>query len=390
MDKEFQISASWYSEDWEYRQKITIVGITGAGVDYQVNITIPYDSNMQANFSDIRFTDDDGTTLLDHWRESYTASTTALFWVEVKDDLGTNQYLYMYYGNTTAVTSASNGTATFLFYEDWANQSLDAWTIPINQQDGSTSWSVTDATQGGYVAKIEGDSEDSYILLSDFNYTAPFALRFRANIEDATTGNTARFGTGWAGAYGWAYVQSLGTTGAESFSVYDDDGNPDEQAMTTAYVDSWITFDIRRGLSIAGPLYTKLSADNIDIELASFDPDAIENPVCGIQNIDSECDIYSDWVVCRKFNTIEPYFSSFGSESTYLEWNVINEIELVFSIPLDQTGFNILLVFLGLIMIPSSTIYAAKGGLKEASMDKLFFFLIIFVLGWGLFLGGIM
>jgi hypothetical protein len=38
---------------------------------------------MQADFDDIRFTDDDQTTLIDHWREEYTASTSATFWVEV-------------------------------------------------------------------------------------------------------------------------------------------------------------------------------------------------------------------------------------------------------------------------------------------------------------------
>ena len=317
--------------------------------------------------------------------ETYTASTSAVFWVEIDEELDIDYTIFVYYGNL-AVSSASNGTATFLFYEDWSSQSLDAWTIPANQQDGATSWSVTDATQGGYVAKIEGDSEDSYLMFSDFNDTAPFATMFRSNIEDATTGNTGRQGTGWAGAYGWAYISSLGTTGTEWFSVYDDDGNPDEQEMTNAYVDSWITFQITRDETNA-----KLYADTVLIETASFAPDAINNPVCAMQNIDSEDDIYSDWIATRKFVAgTEPACDPLGSEENNFEWNVINEIELVFSIPLDQTGFNILLVFLGLIMIPSSTIYAAKGGLKEASMDKLFFFLIIFVLGWGLFLGGIM
>ena len=47
------------------------------------------------------------------------------------------------------------------------------------------------------------------------------------------------------------------------------------------------------------------------------------------------------------------------------------------------------MIFLGLIMVPTSTIYAAKGGLKDASVDKLFFVMIIFIMGVALFVGGI-
>ena len=73
----------------------------------------------------------------------------------------------------------------------------------------------------------------------------------------------------------------------------------------------------------------------------------------------------------------------------YSTWEEIGDAELVFIVPLDETGLNMLLVLLGLIMIPTSTIYAAKGGLKDASTNKLFYVLIIFFLGWGLLLGGI-
>ena len=72
------------------------------------------------------------------------------------------------------------------------------------------------------------------------------------------------------------------------------------------------------------------------------------------------------------------------------QWNIVGEAELIFSVPLDETGLDMMLIFLGLLMIPASTLYLVKGGRSEASMDKLFFGLIAFVLGWALFLGGIM
>ena len=47
-------------------------------------------------------------------------------------------------------------------------------------------------------------------------------------------------------------------------------------------------------------------------------------------------------------------------------------------------------ILLGFIMIPSSTLYLVRGGKDGLSSDKLFYFLIIFFIGWALLLGGIM
>jgi len=47
-------------------------------------------------------------------------------------------------------------------------------------------------------------------------------------------------------------------------------------------------------------------------------------------------------------------------------------------------------VFFGLIMIPASTLYLVKGGKDEMSSDRFFYFIIVFIIGWALLLGGIM
>ena len=70
-------------------------------------------------------------------------------------------------------------------------------------------------------------------------------------------------------------------------------------------------------------------------------------------------------------------------------WNIINEVDLVFIVPIDETGLNMLLVFLGLGMIPVSVIYLVWGGKNEMSMDKVFYGIVVFIFGWALFLGGI-
>jgi hypothetical protein len=88
---------------------------------------------MKPNFDDIRFADADGSTLLSHWRESYTASTSAIFWVKVPSVPSGAKTIYMYYGNPSA-TSASNGTATFDFFDDFSGD-LSKWTIDTENTD---------------------------------------------------------------------------------------------------------------------------------------------------------------------------------------------------------------------------------------------------------------
>ena len=77
---------------------------------------------MKADFSDIRFTDSDGTTLINYWLESETDSTSATFWVKIPSipAAPSTATIYMYYGNSAA-TSASNGDNTFEFFDDFSS-----------------------------------------------------------------------------------------------------------------------------------------------------------------------------------------------------------------------------------------------------------------------------
>ena len=68
--------------------------------------------------SDVRFTHSDGTTVLKYWVESWSsASQLAYVWVRVPSLVNGDTTIYLYYGNAGA-TSASDGTATFDFFDD--------------------------------------------------------------------------------------------------------------------------------------------------------------------------------------------------------------------------------------------------------------------------------
>ena len=380
MTKDFSIASDWYNESL-YRKSVSINGSVGAGTNYQVRIPVTYDIHMQTDFDDIRFTDNDEITLLDYWRESYTASTSAVFWVEVSDDLGSNQIIYMYYGNSTS-TSLSNGTATFLVYEDWSSESIrtDVWDIVTS--DGGVSYSSAGATHGT-IAKFDANAGASYKITSDYDTASPTAVMFRSNIEEAGIDNVGRQGSGYDGAFSFALIQTTDTS--ERFYVYDDDANHDNQLMDIAYFDTWVTFQITRDGTNA-----KLYADTILIETASCEPDIITtNPATSIMVGDSEDDINSDWVAVRKFIADEPVFDSFGNEESNVYWYLIDTAILKFNVAFFMGSLDALMTFLGLIMIPASTLFLAYSSKHDMSSDKVFFFLILFVIGWALFISGI-
>lgn len=115
---------------WSKRAPLTVTEGSGSTLtNFQTKVVVTYDADMKADFSDLRFTSVDGGTLLDHWLESKTDSTTATFWVEIPTLTASSATtIYMYYGNA-AVTTASSGANTFLFFDDFSGSSLNAqWT----------------------------------------------------------------------------------------------------------------------------------------------------------------------------------------------------------------------------------------------------------------------
>jgi len=124
---------------WTYRKSHVINYVAGAGTNYQVKVKVHYGSGIDSgenvylngkcrtDFGDTRFTSGNGITLLDYWMESKVDSDNAIFWVEVADDLSTiNRTIYIYYGKTDA-TTASNGTNTFIYFDDFSGD-LSKWT----------------------------------------------------------------------------------------------------------------------------------------------------------------------------------------------------------------------------------------------------------------------
>lgn len=123
-------AADWYGE-YVYRKYHDITGAAGAGTGYQIMLTVHYGTGVdsgsdvylggkcQADFGDLRFTADDGITPLPYWIQASVASSYATVWVKVSDDLGTDQSIYLYYGDPD-VASVSSGWLTWDVFDDFS------------------------------------------------------------------------------------------------------------------------------------------------------------------------------------------------------------------------------------------------------------------------------
>lgn len=148
-------ASAWYDYDWKYRKEITINN-TGANLtNYQMmfavnrgagsdsGFTVYLDGKCESDYDDIRFTTSDGNTLCDYWIES-KSSTVANIWVEIPSIPNSTAYgstkVYLYYGNSAA-TAASNGDATFIFFDHFEGSSLNTstWTTSISGETGSVT-----------------------------------------------------------------------------------------------------------------------------------------------------------------------------------------------------------------------------------------------------------
>lgn len=199
-DSKHMLSSSTWLSGWDFRKAHVITGSAGAGTNYQIEIIVRYGSgsdsgpnvycnhNCQPSFDDVRFTGDDGVSLLHSWREEVVASDHAVFWVKITDDLSSDVSIYVYYGNPTAVNTNA-GDSTFIFFDDFESGVFD-----LGKWENPGDWQIvtTNVRDGSYAAYCHANASHPTLLCNltskNLNYGFTLHVWFRFGANSGLTG----------------------------------------------------------------------------------------------------------------------------------------------------------------------------------------------------------
>lgn len=242
----------WLS-GWKYRKSVTLSRASGAVSNHRMKLLVGESSGATgedvdcealclSSFNDLRFTTSDGETLLPYKIESITGTTPnqlATVWIKF-DSIGVGATtFYMYFGKSDA-SAYSNGTNTFIKYDDfeWGSN-----TDLVSTSGGSITWtsengaviSTEQKYSGTRSAKLPYNSSSAKI---NFSLTASNdnAFRFRVYKEDASDYLFPFFhGNGSKAIY-------LRITDGEVLNYYD--GSSYHATGKTIAADAWNVIDI--------------------------------------------------------------------------------------------------------------------------------------------------
>ncbi|MBX9794190.1 MAG: DUF2341 domain-containing protein [Burkholderiaceae bacterium] len=183
-------NSEWFNSSFDYRQRVRVVNTDATSyASTAVKIAVTYDSSMQSDFDDLRFTSSDGLTTIPHWIERYTASTDAVVWVRVPNlPASETATVFMYYGSSTA-PNTSNGTVTFDAFDDFEDNN-------ISEYSGDTGLFQTDTTPvygGTYALEAlnkSGRTTDG-IFRTSMTVSQGQIIRWMQYLDAAGTGDDA-------------------------------------------------------------------------------------------------------------------------------------------------------------------------------------------------------
>jgi hypothetical protein len=304
--------AGWWDGSWLKRKEMILTGATSQLTDFPYYVNVIYDSDMQADYDDLRFTDDLENEL-SYEIESYDGSE-AHVWVKIPTlTTGTNT-IYMYYDNSVA----SSGEDAINVWDNNHVSVLHLNDVGTGNRDDSTS-NNNDGVQTGYDGDeaVQGvisgaddfqESEELAISVSDLGYGYTMSAWF--NVDAIDTWHAVM--TNAAGDHGfYAY------TGTIDYYV---DGSSHVSAMPIS-AGTWyhavITYD-----GTNGRLYINGDLDNNFPSTMSYD--AITSVLVGNSNWGEYFDGTIDEVrvsnIARPADWITQSYDIVESQATYVSF----------------------------------------------------------------------
>jgi len=308
-----------YSPDTGYSQYAGLVGYTkrksitinssASLTDYQVKIDVTYDSDMQADFDDLRFTLSNGTTELSHWLESKTDSVSAVFWVKVPSlSIGDNT-IYAYYGNASA-SSGSDGDNTFEFFDGFEGSSLD--TSKWNRN----TWGTCTITISNSVCSLYSATGNSHYqnIRSKTTFSRP------AIIESRYKESSSRYygNIGFETSNTSSYIFEGNYTGHNIAGGYSSSGSLHTQVAYTTFAAESASTYYRGTLKMGESSQEFLRNDSSMATRSDATPSgSYYLRIAEVSPYNAAYQLDVDWISVRKYSATEPSVSSWGSEESF-------------------------------------------------------------------------
>ena len=210
-------TGSWVVDGYTYHYRAKIIIMENAGqdlIDYQVKVVLDtkrlVDSGYAtANGNEVRFTDSDGSTLLNFWRETDFNQATTIYWVKVPFiPASATKEIYMYFdSDLTSVSDAGDPLNVFDLYLNFS--SLTMLSEGSGSQDVSGNGEVLD---GGRTFHTWGNSWKVFTGFGSFNIVGDGSQRLDLKIKATDTGEITgvKFDTNTRqeNAYGYKFAGS--------------------------------------------------------------------------------------------------------------------------------------------------------------------------------------
>lgn len=315
---------------WTYRKSITLSRASGAVTNYQMKLLIGESSGASgedvdcggkclSTFNDLRFTTTDGTTLLDYWIESITGTTPnqlATVWIEF-DSIGTGDTTFrMYYGNSEA-NAYSNGSDTFLFFDDFEGSSIDT---------GKWSGDTGSATVSSSICSIVGGASSAKTIYSP-TFSGDIALRAKAKLSDVNYTQLVMSEVPFANNF----LDIWSDTSATNHSNHTTAKNSTQTTFSNTAIGlgSYHIYDMVRNLS--GTATAKTFTDGVENGSGSTTNVPTVDLAAALRPWGTGNTQYCDWILVRKYLTTEPAWGAWGSQED------INDVTIA-PAPLEVTA----------------------------------------------------
>ncbi len=227
------------SPTFRYYREIVVENNGNNLSNFQIMIKLDTNSlisagKMNSNCSDIRVFTQDNSTSLPIWIDPYTINTNRTeVWVKVPSLPHGTSYLWLKYGNSSAV-SVSNGTAVFDFFDDFSTDTTSDYSI----EGGTLSFTngVLDFNGGGssyYAFMYNNYTLDNAVIGFDWYKvkTSYHQMQFLYRMSGVAQSN--------ASEYYFGIAQNSDDTQQELIFQNRLNGT-EHQALATKYLDTWI------------------------------------------------------------------------------------------------------------------------------------------------------